>query len=147
MTRIAKYLSALLPALFIVFCSVPAAQAQAPSRESQDRLFKIMDAQEELTDDDVKMYLQNAGAIFRLRSEPNRLNETVDLIGWTDKRFAYVTTKMAAGMSLLMTPDDARNSSIPEFARPTSGELRLIQRYQAQLEAAMAGAQRAYAAD
>lgn len=147
MTRIVNYMSALLLAVLIVFFSVSAAQAQNLSKESQDRLYKVMDAQEELTEDDVKMYIQNAEAIFKLRFEPDKLNETVDAIGWPDKRFAYVTTKMAAGMSLLLKPDDSRNNSIPEFARPTSGELRLIQRYQSQLDAAMTHAQRTYAAN
>ena len=145
MIRLVKYMSVLF--LAIVFLSAPAAQAQQGlSRESQERLYKIMDPQDELTEDDVRLYLQYADAIFRLRFEPDKLNETARTIGWPDKRFAYVTTKMAAGLSLLLNKDDARNTSIPEFARPTRNEERLIQRYQPQLEAALAQAQRAYAA-
>ena len=144
MTRLVAYISALFLALILI--SVPAAQAQQGlSRDSQERLYKIMDPQDELTEDDVKLYLQHADAIFRLRFEPDKLNETARAIGWPDKRFAYVVTKMAAGLSLLLTRDDPRNSSIPEFARPTRNEERLIQRYQGQLEAALAQAQRAYA--
>ena len=146
MTRLVNYMSALLLALAFILFSDPAAQAQNPSRTSQEQLYKIMDPQDELTEDDVKIYLQHADAIFRLRFEPGKVNETARLIGWSEKRFAYVTTKMAAGMSLLIKPDDSRNNSIPEFARPTRSETALIQRYQTQLEAAMAQAQRAYAA-
>jgi hypothetical protein len=143
MARLVKYLL-----MGILLLSATAAFAQNPSRESQDRLYKVMESQEELSEDDVKLYLQHAEAIYKLRFEPGALDDTVRLIGsWSDKRFAYVTTKMAAGMSLLITPDDSRNNSIPEFARPTSGELRLIQRYQLQLETAMAQARRAYSAD
>jgi len=148
MPPIAVYIFAVLLAVFSLTFSIPPAQAQNITRESQDRLYKVMDAQEELTEEDVRLYLQHLDAIFKLRFEPDKLDETVRLIGnWPEKRFAYVITKMAAGMALLMKPDDPGNNSIPEFARPTSAELILIKRYQSQLESAMSRAQRAYSAN
>lgn len=142
--RLASNLLMMVLALVVLMASESHAQ-DASSRQALERLEMVMDQQEELTEDEVKLYLQHVNDIYRLRFEPDRLNETVRLINqWSEKRFAYVTTKMAAGMSILMKPGDPRNNSIPQFARPTSGELALIKRYQDQLDEAMTHAMRQF---
>lgn len=110
----------------------------------QQQLEKIMISQPPLTEDDVRLYLANAEPIYRLRDEPGRLPETIKAIGgWLDDRFAYVTTKIAVGLSLLIRPDDPRNTGLPAFVRPTPDELTLIKRYQDELTRALERAQAA----
>ncbi len=104
-----------------------------------------MARQEPLSENDIRIYLENVELIYQLRFEPDRLAEAVKTISaWTEGRFAYVTTKMATGMSMLMRPGDARNNAIPEFAKPTAQEQALIRRHQEALSRAMEAMQAKY---
>ncbi len=126
--------------------SRPSAAAVKPGLPGDDRILqqleKLMIRQPPLTEDDVRLYLSNAEPIYRLRDDPGRLPETVKAIGgWPEDRFAYVTTKVAVGLSLLVRPDDPRHAGLPEFVRPTADELTLIKRYQDELTRALERAQ------
>lgn len=133
------FIAALMALLAASLQASPAlAQGNAELVKIQQQLLKVMARQEPLTAGDIKTYLANAEAIYRLRYEPEKLQEVSEGISaWDDDRFAYVTTKVAVGMSLLMKPDDARNRSLPAFARPTQAELDLIKRHLDELTRAM----------
>lgn len=122
------------------------ALAQSEQAAIQGSLERSMARQELLTDEDIRTYLKYADPIYRLRFEPERQDEVIREINfWDEKRFAYVTTKMAVGMSLLLRPGDARNNSIPGFARPKPEELNLIRRHQDELIRTMDSIQSKYA--
>jgi len=112
----------------------------------QYMLERSMARQAPLASDDIRTYLKYVDPIYRLRFEPDRQTEVIREINfWDENRFAYVTTKMAVGMSLLLRPDDSRNKSIPNFARPTPAELTMIKTYQDELGKAMESMQTKYA--
>lgn len=143
-----KFFLKIVPVLALVILAF--AVTSAPAQDDKDRiereLEKTMSLQSPLVEDDVKLYLANVEPIFRLRFEPEKLIDTIKAIGaWPEDRFAYVTTKMAVGMSLIMRPDDARNQVVPDFARPTPVELALIKRYQDELTRAMSMIEARYA--
>lgn len=128
--------------------SRPSAAATKPPMPTDDRIQQqletLMIRQPPLTEDDVRLYLANAEPIYRLRDEPDRLPETIKAIGgWPEDRFAYVTTKIAVGLSFLIRPDDPRSAGLPDFVRPTPDELTLIKRYQDELTRALERAQAA----
>ncbi|KXS56369.1 MAG: hypothetical protein AMR96_03040 [Candidatus Adiutrix intracellularis] len=137
--------------IFILFLTaglsgllVPAA-AQDEQDLVYERLAQIMVKEQPLADEDVRIYIENAESIYRLRFEPEKLNETIKSINsWTENRFAYVTTKMAVGMSQLIRPEDPRNTSIPEFAKPSPPEIAVIRRAQDELTRTMERLQAKY---
>lgn len=136
----------LLLANSVLALSPGLALAQNDQAALQGSLERSMARQAELTDEDVKTYLKYADPIYRLRFEPERQDEVIREINfWDENRFAYVTTKMAVGMSLLLRPGDARNNSIPNFARPKPEELNLIRRHQDELIRTMDSIQSKYA--
>lgn len=136
--------AAVLLAALVFFPSAPAG-AQDDLEKVQAQLEKVMARQEPLSEEDVRVYLENVEIIYQLRFEPDRLAEAVKTVSaWSEGRFAYVTTKMATGMSILMRPGDARNNSIPEFAKPNSQETALIRRHQDALSRAMEAMQAKY---
>jgi GH18 family chitinase len=121
------------------------ASAQSDQEKIQQQLESLMAKESPLSEEDVRIYLANVDPIFRLRAEPGRLGETARSIGgWSESRFAYVTTKIAVGMSLLLRPTDARHSGIPAFARPDAQEMALLRRYQEELGREMEAAQLKY---
>jgi hypothetical protein len=123
------------------------ALAQNDQENLQGTLARSMARQAPLSDDDIRTYLRYVEPIYRLRFEPDRQNELIRTINiWDENRFAYVTTKMAVGMSLLMRPSDARNNAIPDFARPSRTELELIKSHQDELAQHMDSLQAKYAA-
>lgn len=124
-----------------------ALMAQSDSARIQNMLESSMAKQTILTDDDVRTYLEHAESIYLLRFDPSKADEVIKETGWSEGRFAYVTTKMAVGMSLLMRPDAPRNSSIPEFARPSGAELSVIRRFQEDLARTMEAVQARHAPD
>jgi len=131
-----RYPLLVLMALFLA----AAAPAGAQTEEAQlyERLAQVMAQEQPLADADVRVYLENAEAIYRLRFEPEKMNETAAAISaWTPGRFAYVTTKIAVGMSLLLRPDDQRNLNVPEFAKPSPPEVTVIRRVQEELARTM----------
>jgi hypothetical protein len=123
------------------------ALAQNNREQFQAPLARSMARQLPLSEDDVSTYLRYAEQIYHLRFAPNNQEALIRTINiWDENRFAYVTTKMAVGMSLLMRPSDTRNNAIPGFARPTAGELELIKRHQDELARQMDSLQAKYAA-
>ena len=125
--------------------AVSPASAQSDQEKIQQQLESAMAKEGPLTDEDVRIYLANIDPIFRLRTEPARLGETVRSIGgWSESRFAYVTTKIAVGMSLLLRPGDSRNNGLPAFAKPDTQEMALLKRYQEELSREMEAAQLKY---
>ena len=124
-----------------------AASAAAQTEEAQiyERLAQVMAQEQPLADADVRLYLENAEAIYRLRFEPDKMDETAAAISsWTPGRFAYVTTKIAVGMSQLLRPDDQRNMTVPEFAKPSPPEVTVIRRAQDELTRTMERLQAKY---
>ena len=133
-----------LTAAWLISAALPAL-AQSDQEKIQQQLESAMAKEGPLTDEDIRIYLANIDPIFRLRSEPARLSETVRNIGgWSEGRFAYVTTKVAVGMSLLLRPGDSRNNGLPAFARPSNQEMELLRRYQEELSREMEAAQLKY---
>jgi hypothetical protein len=130
-----------LPFLFIMALFLGmASPAEAQTEEAllQERLAQVMAQEQPLADADVRLYLENAEAIYQLRFEPEKLDETAAAISaWTPGRFAYVTTKIAVGMSQLLRPDDQRNLNVPEFAKPSPPEVTVIRRAQDELTRTM----------
>jgi hypothetical protein len=129
-----------LPFLFMALLLGAASPAEAQTEEAllQERLAQVMAQEQPLADADVRLYLENAEAIYRLRFEPEKLDETAAAISaWTPGRFAYVTTKIAVGMSQLLRPDDQRNLNVPEFAKPSPPEVAVIRRAQDELTRTM----------
>lgn len=120
---------ALALALGALFCLAPAAgAADKPKAEELERAMRF---EAPLAEADLRLYLANLPAIFSLRGQPDKAAETAAAIpGWTQNRFAYVTTKMAVGLSLLLRPDDARTAAVPAFAKPTAQEMALIKSHQ-----------------
>ncbi|MDR2935141.1 MAG: hypothetical protein LBV70_04585 [Candidatus Adiutrix sp.] len=117
-----------------------AAPAAAQTEEAQlrERLAQVMAQEQPLADADVRLYMENAEAIYRLRFEPEKLDETAAAISaWTPGRFAYVTTKVAVGMSQLLRPEDQRHLNVPEFAKPSPPEVTVIRRVQDELARVM----------
>lgn len=140
-----------LMAALMAFCGWPlgsaAAQGISPevSSQMQERLRITMTREPSLTEEDIRIYLTHAEAIYRLRYESAKLGEVVlEINPWTEARFAYVTTKMAVGMLMLMKPDDSRIRNLPEFSRPTRSELELIRRHQDELTRTMESLQAKY---
>ncbi|MDR1044827.1 MAG: hypothetical protein LBP33_06885 [Candidatus Adiutrix sp.] len=130
-----------------LMAAVPPASAQSDQEKIQQQLESAMAKESPLGEEDVRIYLANVDSIFRLQVEPGRLGETARNIGgWSESRFAYVTTKIAVGMSLLLRPTDSRNSGIPAFARPDTQETALLRRYQEELSREMEAAQLKYGA-
>jgi hypothetical protein len=117
----------------LLVTAVPAA-AQTEETQLRERLAQVMAQEQPLADADVRLYLENAEAIYRLRFEPEKLEETAAAISaWSPGRFAYVTTKIAVGMSQFLRPDDQRNLNVPEFAKPSPPEVTVIRRVQDEL--------------
>ena len=137
----------LLMAIAVWFCLQPASELRAQNDLSriQGLLENSMAKQTILTEDDVKTYLTHIESIYLLRFDPARVDEVIRETGWTEDRFAYVTTKMAVGMSVLLRPDDPRNRSIPDFAQPSGAEKSIIRRYQEDLARTMEQVQAKYA--
>jgi len=136
-----------LPFLFMILLLGTAGTAAAQTEQAQlnERLAQVMSQEQPLADADVRLYLENAENIYRLRFEPEKLDETAAAINaWTPGRFAYVTTKMAVGMSLLLRPDDPRNLNVPEFAKPSPPEMTVIRRAQDELTRTMERLQAKY---
>lgn len=122
------------------------ASAQTELETINQQLEKAMVRETSLTDEDIKLYLLNVEPIYRLRFEPDRLPEVIKAIGgWSENRFAYVTTKISVGMSLILRPDDPRNAGIPAFTRPNQQELALLRRNQDNLTRAIEAVQTRYA--
>ena len=121
------------------FCLQPASELRAQNdlNRIQGLLESSMAKQTILTENDVKTYLAHSESIYLLRFDPARVDEVIKETGWTGDRFAYVTTKMAVGMSVLLRPDDPRNRSIPSFAQPSGVEKSIIMRYQEALDRTM----------
>ncbi len=141
--RITKLALNLLATIFVL-SALPLA-AQSSEERIQMQLNKLMSQELTLTDDDIRIYLANADAIYRLRHDYELLPSVLNGIGaWSPARFAYVTTKMAVGMSLLMTPSDPRNRNLADFMRPTASELDLMRRYQNELTRVMERVQARY---
>jgi hypothetical protein len=135
------------PLLFLVpllLWKVAPAIAQTEQAQLHDRLSQVMSQEQPLADADVRLYLENAEAIYRLRFEPEKLDETAAINAWTPSRFAYVTTKIAVGMSQLLRPDDQRNLNIPEFTKPSPPEVTVIRRAQDELTRTMERLQAKY---
>jgi hypothetical protein len=135
------------PPLALVFLLLLAAPSAAQTEQAQlyERLAQVMAQEQPLAEADVRLYLENAEAIYRLRFEPEKLDETAAAISaWTPGRFAYVTTKIAVGMSQLSRPDDQRNLNVPEFAQPSPPEVTVIRRAQDELNRTMERLQAKY---
>ena len=131
--------------ILALFTGLPPAAAQNWEDPLYERLAQVMDQEQPLADADIRLYLENAEAIYRLRFEPEKLDETAAAISaWTPGRFAYVTTKVAVGMSQLMRPDDQRNLGVPEFAKPSPPEVTVIRRAQDELTRTMERLQAQY---
>ena len=142
-----RVISAVFLSVF-VFCLASAeVSAQDDQEKMRRQLERLMAGESELTEDDVKIYLNNIDKIFALRFEPDKLPEVAKSVeGWSERRFAYVSTKMAVGMHMLIKPDSPINVTIPDFAKPTGQERDLIKRYQDSLNRAMERVQAKYAA-
>ncbi|MDR3038628.1 MAG: hypothetical protein LBV21_05000 [Candidatus Adiutrix sp.] len=139
-----------LTALCLAAQAWPTAGSAAAQTNDQallnEQLAKVMAQEQPLSDEDVRIYLENAEAIYRLRFEPEKMEETAKSItAWTPGRFAYVTTKMAVGLSQLLRPEDQRGLNIPEFARPSPPEYTVIRRAQDELIRTMERLQAKYA--
>ena len=121
------------------------AQGEEQRRASQE-LRKIMINQELLNANDVRVYLANADAIYRLQFEPDKLQETILATGaWSEQRFIYVTVKMAVGMSQLMNPANFRPQDVSaNFAQPTPQEMAVIMEHQDELNRTMERIQERY---
>ena len=147
MTRVPLWAVLFLAAPVCLAADLAAAQArggdQAPLHE---HLARIMAQEQPLADEDVRLYLENAEAIYRLRFEPEKMEETAAAISaWTPSRFAYVTAKMAASLGPLLLPDAQRGLAAPEFAKPTPAEYTVIRRAQDDLLRVMGSLQAKYA--
>ena len=125
-------------ALFLLLGTAAPSAAQTEQARLYERLAQVMAQEQPLAEADVRLYLENAEAIYRLRFEPEKLDETAAAISsWTPGRFAYVTTKVAVGMSQLLLPDDQRNLNLPEFTKPSPPEITVIRRAQDELTRTM----------
>ena len=136
-----------LPFLFLVLLLGTTASSAAQTEQNQlyERLAQVMAQEQPLAEADVRLYLENAEAIYRLRFEPEKLDETATAISaWTPSRFAYVTTKIAVGLSQILRPDDQRNLNVPEFAKPSPPEVTVIRRAQDELTRTMERLQAKY---
>lgn len=108
--------------------------AAAADRTPAAELERVMRFEPALAEADVRLYLANLPAIFALRQQPGQAQAVASSIqGWTENRFAYVTTKMAVGLNTLLKPEDPRNAAAPAFAKPTAAELALIKSHQDEL--------------
>ncbi len=119
-----------------VFAETLAAQTQTDKEKTSlsRELARSMAREAPLTEDDYRLYLANLEAIFALRQSPERAPDLAAAIpAWSESRFAYVTTKMAVGMSMILKPDDPRNLAVPDFARPTEREMALIRLHRDEL--------------
>ncbi|MGL4207998.1 MAG: hypothetical protein ACRCTY_01285 [Candidatus Adiutrix sp.] len=117
---------------FLLALTMP--QMAQSDGSSLEQLRQIMAAESQLTEDDVKIYLDNIKIIFQLSQSPEEARSVLSRIpAWSENRFTYVTTKMGVGMSMLLRPDDPRNEAAPDFAKPTAREMDLIQRYKIDL--------------
>ena len=134
-----------LPVLAVLLAAGAPAAAQSEQVLFYEQLAQVMALEQPLADEDIRLYLENAEAIYRLRFEPEKLDETAAAISaWTPARFAYVTTKVAVGMSQLLRPDDQRNLNVPEFAKPSPPEVTVIRRAQDDLTRTMERLQAKY---
>lgn len=136
-----KALTTILTVVAVLFISGSGAWAQSDLARIQNMLETSMARQTILTEDDVRVYLAHAESIYELRFDPSKVDEVINETGWSESRFSYVTTKMSVGMSLLLRPDDPRNASIPDFAKPSGAELGVIRRYQEDLARTMEAVQ------
>jgi hypothetical protein len=132
-------------ALTLLLGTAAPAASQTNQPQINERLAQVMAQEQPLADADVRLYLENAEAIYRLRFEPEKLDETAAAISaWTPGRFAYVTTKISVGMSQLLRPDDQRNATVPDFAKPSPSEITVIRRAQDELTRTMERLQAKY---
>ena len=139
-----RHLAFFLPFLPLLLTTA-LASAQSEQDQLYERLAQVMAKEQPLADADIRLYLENAEAIYRLRFEPEKLDETAAAISaWTPDRFAYVTTKIAVGMSQIVRPDDLKNLNVPEFARPSDPEVTVIRRAQEELTRTMERLQAKY---
>ncbi len=116
----------------------PPALTEADKARLSRELSRSMAREAPLTEDDYRLYLANLEKIFALRQAPEEaLAAAAGISGWSESRFAYVTTKMAVGMSMVLKPDDPRNLEIPDFARPTEREMALIRLHRDELVKSM----------
>ena len=116
----------------VIFAAPCLAQKQTPGKAASE-LQKNMAGESVLTETDVKTYINNLEALIRLHQDPIKLPEVVKGLGWTEKRYIYVTTKMSVGLAELMKPDEPNLKNVPNFARPTVQELTLIKSHQAEI--------------
>ncbi len=122
----------------LIFLAAPESLKAQEAKIAPDRLAKelerAMSRETPLTEDDYRIYMANLDKIFALRQAPERAGQTAaEISDWTPSRFAYVTTKMAVGMSMLLKPDDPKNQAVPAFARPTEREMNLIENHRDEL--------------
>jgi hypothetical protein len=135
----------LFPVLIILLGTAFPAEAQTEQDQLYDRLAQVMSQEQPLAEADIRLYMENAEDIYRLRFEPEKLDETAAAISaWTPGRFVYVTTKIAVGMSQLLRPDDPRTLNVPEFVKPLPLELTIIRRAQDDLTRTMERLQAKY---
>lgn len=124
-------------ALSLMLSQVLLAQDAEKSRLSR-ALERSMSREAPLSEDDYKIYMANLRDIFALSQAPQGAAELAKNINsWSENRFAYVSTKMAVGLSLLLKPEDPRNQQIPAFARPSEQEMRIIRNHRDELVKAM----------
>ena len=130
----------------LAWTAVPAA-AQTEQALIQEQLALVMAREQPLTSEDVRIYIENAETIFRLRFEPEKTEETAAAIkAWTPSRFAYVTAKIPIGLHQILRPDAPRGAlNAPEFARPSEPELTIIRRSQEELISTLERLQTLYA--
>ena len=114
----------LLLTLTLALAASPAA-AQDDQTLIQEQWAQVLAREQPLAEMDIRIYLENAEAIYRLRFEPEKAEETAAAIkAWTTSRFTYVTTKMAVGLHQLLRPGE--DLKLPEFAKPSAPEQTLI---------------------
>jgi hypothetical protein len=111
-----------------------AAQTNKDIARLSRELQRAMSIEAPLTEEDYRVFMANLDTIYALRQNPESATQVSrNISGWTPSRFAYVTTKMAVGMLSLVKPDDPRNLAVPDFARPSEQEMRIIRNHRDEL--------------
>lgn len=123
----------LLCAAFSLSLAVCLEAQDKPGSPLARELQRSMSRETPLTEDDYRLYQANLDKIFALRQNPEQAREVAAAIGWSESRFAYVSTKMAVGMSMLLKPEDPRNQAVPPFAQPTDREMSIISNHRDEL--------------
>lgn len=87
------------------------------------------EGQTDLTDAEAKKYVKCLGEMIAAGNDQGKIMDIMNKSGMDQMRFAYVTTKFNAAMSIIKDGDAAKDN-IPPTVMPTDAEIAIVKKYE-----------------